>query len=973
MPPLRAGAVARPRLIDRLDAGRAARLVLLSAPAGSGKTTLAAQWLGRADGPPAIVAWVSLDEADNDPIQFLRYLLAALPQAHASRGAQAQELSRAPQAPAFARDAGHAATGAPAPASGSAWPAGGALQALLVALVDEIDALGRELYLVLDDYHRITAPGIHGMVGTLVEHLPPAAHVVIATRADPPLPLPRLRARGQLTELRERDLRFTEDEAAAFLGGTLALSLPQRAVAALPARTEGWIAGLQLAALALEEDWEDAGSAEEFAAAFTGEDRHIIDYLMSEVLERQAGPARDFLLQTAILDRLTAGLCDAVTGRDDGAAMLQQLEAKNLFLVPLDHRREWYRYGRLFADFLRSRLDAAAAAPLHERAAAWCESHGLPGEAIRHALACAPRAAARQDAVRLIRAAAEGQFEGGTISALRVWLDALPAEAVLADGELATYRAWCSAMAGDFAGAERYAAAAEPAAAGLGAPARGRLLALQAILAVGRQDHAQVIELAQRALPLFDAHAGEGQAGEPGVPHPPATAPSPWRTVALWTLAEAQERTRPIDEAIASLRAIRAGALVAGERFFAPAIDSFLASALNNGGQRRAALAICEQALAGVERPARRRPQAAQQAREGQEGSGGEAPCAALPVGCTTEGAGRAPGAEGAPDRRSGAASPPLSAMVLAQQALLYWEGDEIELAGELAGRALAQAERIGFPELLGLALGHAALIAEASGDTSRALAALGRARSLAAPAAFSDSGWLRAWQANIHLRHGDREQAALWAAAEGLAPGAEPTFLSAEPLLVYTRLLLAEDRLPETRLTLARLEELVDSRRLRRYQITVHLLSAFAADRAGEKSAARDLVVAALKIAAPEGYLRRFLEEDRRILELLVPVRYVAPGFVDRLLARAGAEPVGPGRIPSPGLARPILLCEPLTERELEVLRLVAAGLANAEIARRLSIANGTVKRHTNSIYGKLGVESRTRAIARAEELGLL
>ncbi len=310
MPPLRAGAVARPRLIRRLDAGRAARLVLLSAPAGSGKTTLAAQWLGQADGPPALVAWVSLDETDNDPVQFLRYLLAALPQANSAGGALAQDLFRVPPAPLPSHDAGQRA--AVAQPAARAWQPGGALQALLVALVDDIDTLGRELYLVLDDYHHIVAPDTHGIVEFLVEHLPPPAHLVIATRAEPPLPLPRLRARGQLIELRERDLRFTGDETEAFLSATLALSLSPRAVAALQARTEGWIAGLQLAALALEERRDDAGGVEEFAAAFTGEDRHIIDFLMSEVLERQAAPARDFLLQTAVLDRLNAGLCDAL-------------------------------------------------------------------------------------------------------------------------------------------------------------------------------------------------------------------------------------------------------------------------------------------------------------------------------------------------------------------------------------------------------------------------------------------------------------------------------------------------------------------------------------------------------------------------------------------------------------------------------------------------------------------------------------
>ncbi len=355
--------------------------------------------------------------------------------------------------------------------------------------------------------------------------------------------------------------------------------------------------------------------------------------------------------------------------------MLQQLEARNLFLVPLDHRREWYRYHRLFAEFLRSRLDPAAAAALYERAAAWCEGHGLPGEAIRHALACVSRSPARQrDAVRLVRAAAEGQFEDGTISTLRAWLDALPADAVLADGELATYRGWCSAMAGDFAGAERYAATAGAAAAGLAAAARG-----QAAGAAGyARRRAPGPRAGDRAGAARPAPAGrsrgtaDGPAGEPGGQNPPAAPRSPWRTVALWTLAEAQERMRPIDEAIASLRAIRAGVLAAHERFFAPAIDSFLASALNNGGQLREAMAICQQGLGAPAPSGRPETQAAQHGCEGGEEAGSGATGGAPPVH-------PAPGEQGTWNGRPGAARPLLSVMVMAQQALLLWEGDEID------------------------------------------------------------------------------------------------------------------------------------------------------------------------------------------------------------------------------------------------------------------------------------------------------
>jgi LuxR family transcriptional regulator, maltose regulon positive regulatory protein len=891
LPPLRPNLVARPRLIARLNANQHCRLVLISAPAGFGKTTLLAEWQAGQEGA-GTVAWLGLDEADNDPAQFLQYLIAALQQVDEKIGRTVLQLLAAPQ-------------GRPMPA-------------LLAPLVGDMAAAGHGFYLVLDDYHAINAPAVHEILQFLVEYLPPSSHLVIATREDPPLPLPRLRARGQVVELRERDLRFTMEEAAAFLNKTMALALARPAVAALQARTEGWIAGLQLAALALQESAESPEDAGRLAQEFTGQDRYVIDYLLSEVLEHQPEPVRSFLVQTAILDRLSAGLCDAVTGRNDGQAVLARLEQSNLFLMPLDHQRMWYRYYRLFAEFLRTRLEPADAAVLHGRAAAWYESQGLAGEAVRHALARAQVTGDWPAAVRLICATAEEQIEIGAATTLQSWLAPVPDAYIRGDAELALIRAWASVMTGDFPAAERYAAAAE-AAPGKAAPAvTGKLLTLAAILAMGRQEHETVIDLAQRGLALLSEDETR------------------WRTLALWELAEAQERTRPIDEALASLRQIQAGRKGPDRRgrrsqFFGPAIDGFLAAALNNSGRRCEALAACEQSLA-----------------EQSDEAGGLGP---------------------------------LASMVLAQQALIHWEGQELSDARASAEAARTQAELLGFPDVIVFALGSLAFVTHAEGHPAEALRLIRLARGLTEGESFSDTSWLRAYQAHIQLQSGDRDGALRWAEAESLTPASEPAYLNTDALLVYARLLLALNRLPEARGLLARLAAFVAERGLRRYEITVHLLQALAAEASGELSAAKDQVLRGLKIAVPEGYLRRFLEEDRRLRGLVAPIRYAAPDFIDRLLqeganisadVQAGAEGSRPDAAhAAPPAAQPLI--EPLTERELEILRLLAAGMANAEIAARLIIATGTVKRHLNNIYGKLGVESRTQAIARGKELGLL
>src|SRR4051794_8043929 len=361
LPTPRPGMVPRGRLAERLKAGSSSTLVLVSAPAGFGKTTLLAEWLAAGlatdDG---VAAWVSLDAGDNVPATFWTYVVSALRKVCPSVGATALELLAAPQPPP--------------------------VETVLTTVINDLGGLNHDVVLVLDDYHVVEAVEIHGGIAYLFDHRPPQLHTVIAGRADPPLPLARLRARGELVEVRAADLRFTAEETSAYLNNAMGLDIDAGGVTALEERTEGWIAALKLAALSMQGRDDQAG----FISGFTGDDRYVVDYLVEEVLQRQPDDIRDFLLRTAVLDRLHGALCDAVTGHPGGRALLQRLDRSNLFLVPLDDRREWYRYHHLFADVLHARLldeQPLLVPDLHRRASHWHADRGDSASAIGHALA----------------------------------------------------------------------------------------------------------------------------------------------------------------------------------------------------------------------------------------------------------------------------------------------------------------------------------------------------------------------------------------------------------------------------------------------------------------------------------------------------------------------------------------------------------------------------------------------------------
>jgi LuxR family maltose regulon positive regulatory protein len=423
VPQVRRGLVPRPRLTERLSRTRQPRLTLVSAPPGFGKTTLLAAWLAADATAERPAAWVSLEESEREPGSFWTYVVTALDAAAPGVGAGALALLQ---------------TGNPP------------MQTVLTTVLNELGALPSGLDLVLDDYHLADGPAIAADMTYLLEHLPAYVHLVISTRADPALPLARLRARGELVEVRAADLRFTLDEVAAYLNEVIGLDLQAADIAALEGRTEGWIAALQLAALSLQGRDDVAG----FIAGFAGDDRYVVDYLVEEVLGRQSDAVRDFLLQTSVLDRLSGSLCDAVTQGKNSRAMLDLLDRSNLFVVPLDDSRQWYRYHHLFADVLRTHLveeRPGEVADLHRRACNWYDAAGEPVPAVRHALA----AGDVEHAADLVERAILGLLRDRREATARRWLDDLPREVVAARPVLAVGLIGALMSSGDFADVER--------------------------------------------------------------------------------------------------------------------------------------------------------------------------------------------------------------------------------------------------------------------------------------------------------------------------------------------------------------------------------------------------------------------------------------------------------------------------------------------------------------------------------------
>lgn len=882
IPQARSTLVPRPNLKRKLDEGLACKLTLICAPAGFGKTTLLSDWLAGNDRP---AAWLSLDQGDNDPARFLAHLIAAVQTLQSDIGQTLWAALQSSQLPS--------------------------LEPLLIHLINELSAKMVPFSLVLDDYHLIKDAPIHDSLAFLLEHLPQSLHLVIASRTDPPLPLARLRARGDLNEVRAAELRFTPEEAAAFLNGVMGLNLSAENIAALEERTEGWIAGLQLAALSMR----GRSDLDSFITAFTGSHRHILDYLSEEVLNRQPEHVRTFLLCTAILERLTAPLCDAVTEGDDGDLVLEHLERANLFLIPLDEERRWYRYHHLFAEALRARLrqtkrDSVSA--LHHRAAHWYEREGLISEAVEHALA----AGDFEHAARITAASADDFWAHGQLTLLLGWLQRLPQGVMRSQPRLLLVLGWTRFLlhSYDTEGVETILKRAELALKATGAPAeRGELAKLQGILTAIRTAVASTQEDAPRTIAL--AHEA--------LDHLPAD-DARWRMVPMVSLGLAYDAQGDARAANKTLTEAVTLSHAAGNKYLAQVATMNLARVRIVQGQLRAAAELCERAL----------EMAAQ--------AGGYSPITSYPY------------------------------VALGR---LRYEWNDLEGAAYYLQKGIEQA---GLDEHLRALLdGSMALacVKQALGDVTGAQAMSHSAKEAAGAATQPWAEPLVAAQrARLAVQQGNLAEALSWADEAGLRVDDEPTYPKEFAHKTFAKLLAAQGKPDEALRLLEALLQAAEAAGRRGSAVELMTLQALALQAQGATQRALAVLGRALALAQAEGYARTFIDEGEPMAALLRVADYqnITPGYVTTLLA--AFPPTAVPEAASSGFSPQLFgLVEPLSERELAILRLMSGRLSDKEIAKALSLSVNTIKWYSSRLFTKMNVHKRSEAVARAKTLDLL
>lgn len=915
VPQPRPRAVLRPRLNERLNESllSGCKLTLVSASAGFGKTTLVSEWIARC-GRPSV--WLSLDEGDNDPTRFLTYLVAALQTLDlrigegipAKIGAGVAEWLQSPQPP----------------------PA----ETILTTLVNEVAAVHVQFILVLDDYHLIDSRAVDKALAFLLEHLPLQMHLVITTREDPQFPLARLRARGQLTELRAADLRFSPTEAAEFVNQAMGLQISTDDIAALEARTEGWITGLQLAALALQGSlsMQDPANTSRFIQSFTGSHRFVLDYLVEEVLQRQPEPLRNFLLQTAILERLSGPLCDAVTGQAGSSVILETLERGNLFIVPLDNERRWYRYHHLLADVLRMRLMAEQhdqVSALHRRASAWHEHNGSADNAIRHALAADDFARA----ANLIEWVIPAMNRSRQFATLLGWLKALPDALVRVRPVISTAYAFTSMSCGENGAVEARLRDAEgwldvtadmrersafPAAERVVVNEEefrrvpGMIALIRAGQALARGDMPETVKNARRVLDLApenDYLMLGGAASQLGL--------------AAWRNGDLDAARRMTADGMANVR-------LAG--YISPAVGGAisLADIQIAQGHLHEAMLTYERGLQWATEP------------------GG-------------------PIRQGAADMHVGMSD-------------LHYEHNDLKTARHHLLTSQALGELAGLPQNPYRWRAAMARIRAAEGDLEGALELLNEAERLY-DGNFSPNvrpvATRKTW---VWVAQGRLGEALGWAREHGLSVENELSYLREFDHITLARVLLARyqsdrenDSLSGVVGLLERLLKAAEEGGRIGSAIEILILQALAHHALGDGPATFLPLERALTLAEPEGYVRIFLDEGSSMLQLLREAfaREILPDYTKALLAAFEAETRE--NIDEPDQPPAKLHIESLTQRELEVLKLIAQGHSNREIGERLFLSVSTVKGHNQKLFDKLQVQSRTEAIARARALALL
>jgi len=903
----RADLVPRTHLLDRLAAASERGITLLSAPAGFGKSTLLSLWLAQRACP---VAWLTLDAADNELSRWLRSLFAALQSVAPQLGASVLPLLDLAHPPAAF---------------------------LLTTLVNDLVTLDQPLTLVLDDYHTISSAAVHDALTAFLDHRPPQLHIVIASREDPPLPLARWRAAAELTELRAADLRFTTAEVAAFFANVVGVALADADVAALEQRTEGWAAALQLVALAIQSRPEH----DEIIVALSGTHRFIVDYLTDEVLRGLPEHLQTFLLQTAILDRLCAPLCDALVLGDDAPAqaaysqlVLDELERKNLFLLPLDGRRQWYRYHPLFRDVLKERLALGvrpdALAQLHRRASAWYAQHEAPSEAVAHALAAQDWAAAAD----LIEGHGVQLALRGQPQLVLGWLDSLPDATLRERALLAVIHAIILLLTNQPAAAEQRLRAAE--AAQRARPADARHARTDGYIAV-------VWAAMLRSLGDLDGAFAEARRALTLLPDSDILAPT--ATVAVMHIFwESGDVTPAAEQQIVD--ALGRAQMTANLTSIVYGTSS-LARLRVLQGRLRAAVDTYRQVLQRV-------------------------PDTVL-------------------EHLFGGVS------YFVGQGDVLCEQNELEAAEPLLVRGveLSQGELLVYPTVLIQGYCALARLRQARGDRAGATRLLAELMQRARQRGLLGAMLARiaAAQAELALAQGDRAAAMRWASEAGVTLAEVGQYSHEAEQFTLARLWIAQGRddlggpyLHDALTLLAQLRTAAEQWGRVDSLISIDILRALALAAQGDTPAALEALECALRAGAPEGYVRRFLDEGAPLAAVVAQsVEHRAQNdssraCAERLLSAFRSEQ--PGETAHTSNAPPVLrsrlersnaLIEPLTGRELEVLRLLAAGRSTSAIAQELIVSEGTVKRHVSNLMGKLDVHSRLEAVARAHSLGLV
>ena len=886
-----ANLVARPRLTRRLDEGlrNGHRLFLVVAPAGYGKTTLVTEWLDRTGIPSA---WLSLDEADNDPLRFFTYVVAAL-QETVDLNLDLPPRETFPMAPQ-------------------------STESFVLPLINDLAAVERPVILALDDYHLITAGPVQEAMVFLLRRAPQNLHLVVLTRADPPFPLPRLRVRGRMTEIRDHDLRFTPEEMAAFLNALHRLNLGVEQITALEARTEGWAAGVQLAALSLQ--GSSAEQAAEFISAFSGSHHYIVDYLFEEVLSRQPDAVREFLLQTSILERMCAPLCETIlargarepgsSGEGDVASgprgILDYLQRSNLFLVPLDDERYWYRYHHLFIDVLRGMLHAASQpdqiAALHGRASDWYRQNGFVADAVHYAL----MGRHHERAAEIVEENAWSMVRHAELTILKAWIEALPDDSLAARPWLRIYYAWAlffsesEAAEAQLRAVEQHLRAADATAPP--AEMQGHIAAIRAWIAYMRGDPDRAALFSRQALefcPQIDASVRSG-------------------LLAIWAEGCLVQNdlagcARAFAEAVDLARS-------SGNVMLEVVSRTSLGALRRAMGHLREAEAIYQEALQIATRH-----------------------------------------------------KSPVAGQAYACLAHVYWQWNDLASARLYTEKLIESSGTWGLVD--GVACGHLnlATLLQEQGDLRGANQAIARASQVMHdhPLELRSMPWLGATRARLWLEQGKLDDARQWAEARGLS--AEGMFDLAHEIeyLTLARLLLAEGRVDEAKHLLFRLQSAAESTGRHGNLIQVLVLQAIALEMESDAGSALVVLERAVSLARGEGYVRVFLDEGKPVEALLRTAILRWRDHDDRAYARKLLAAFGDEAVPAAAEQAPP--ADILSERELEVLRLMAAGRSNQEIADELVIALGTAKRHTANIFHKLDVRNRTEAVARARQLGLL